>query len=121
MTGLRVTGGVNEELLEIAIEFAAAERAEEERAQSWINAIRRGAELIEEHRCLAISPTVILILSESGERYVTDGEGCRSTNGLCKAYENKRPCKHRAAHRLLGLLKELDNARQAEVQGEGSG
>jgi hypothetical protein len=102
------TGGVNEELLEYAIEIAAGERANDERAKSWQNAIMRGAELIAQHRCHPISPTILLILSESGDKYVTNGEECRNTRGLCPAYANRRPCKHRAAHRLLLLLKTVE-------------
>ncbi len=101
---------VSEELLEIAIELAAGEKAGDERAKSWQNAILKGAALIEQHRCMFISPTILLILSDSGERYVTDGEECRSTSGLCLAFANNRPCKHRASHRLMQLLREIKAA-----------
>lgn len=71
--------------------------------QLWANAIKRGAELIESNRCVEISEAgTLLILSESGHNYEVNGV-CRTDDGLCPAFKNHRPCKHRAAYRLLQL------------------
>jgi hypothetical protein len=93
---------VNREDLETAIEIAI----EEQTGARWRRAVERGAELLIANRCLPISPTILLIFSDSGDNYVTDGRECRSSAGLCKAFEHGNACKHRAAHRLLQLLKE---------------
>lgn len=93
---------IDRELLETAIEIAL----EEETGARWRRAVERGAELLLANRCLPISPTILLVFSDSGDNYVTDGQECRSTEGLCPAFSHgNRPCKHRAAHRLLQLLK----------------
>src|SRR5215207_4390801 len=96
---------VNGEHLETAIGIAVEERRGGRNFASWRNAVTRGAELVLNNRCLPIGPTIILVMSDSGGYYVTDGQECRSTEGLCRAYEFERPCKHRAAHRLIQLLK----------------
>jgi hypothetical protein len=93
---------VNGEHLETAIEIALGEHG----GSRWRNAVQRGAELLLTNRCLPISPTILLVFSDSGDNYVTDGEECRSTEGLCPAFSHgNMPCKHRAAHRLLQILK----------------
>ena len=72
----------------------------------WTNAIKRGAELIQSNRCLQMEDDgTLLILSESGHNYAVNGV-CRTEQGLCPAFANHKPCKHRAAYRLLQLYKE---------------
>ena len=72
----------------------------------WANAIKRGAELIQSNRCLQMEDDgTLLILSESGHNYAVNGV-CRTEQGLCPAFANHKPCKHRAAYRLLQLYKE---------------
>jgi hypothetical protein len=75
----------------------------------WANAIKRGAELIQSNRCLQMEDDgTLLILSESGHNYAVNG-ACRTGQGLCPAFANHKPCKHRAAYRLLQLYKEREH------------
>lgn len=92
---------IDDEQLETAIEIATEDHA----GDRWRNAVLRGAELLRGNRCLPISPTILLVFSDSGGYYVTDGKECRGTEALCPAFAHERPCKHRASHRLLQLLK----------------
>ncbi len=74
--------------------------------KQWTNAIRRGAELIQSNRCLQMADDgTLLILSDSGRNYAVNGV-CRTEQGLCPAFANHKPCKHRAAYRLLQLYNE---------------
>ena len=74
--------------------------------KQWTNAIRRGAELIQSNRCLQMADDgTLLILSDSGHNYAVNGV-CRTEQGLCPALANHKPCKHRAAYRLLQLYNE---------------
>ena len=74
--------------------------------KQWTNAIRRGAELIQSNRCLQMADDgTLLILSDSGHNYAVNGV-CRTEQGLCPAFANHKPCKHRAAYRLLQLYNE---------------
>jgi len=93
---------VNQDLLTEIVE-AALQRVRGD--QQWINAIRRGAELLRSNRCLPVADGTLLILSESGRNYTVSGS-CRTDDGLCPAFANNRPCKHRAAYRLLQLYDE---------------
>ena len=71
--------------------------------KQWTNAIKRGAELIQSNRCLQMADDgTLLILSDSGHNYAVNGV-CRTEQGLCPAFANHKPCKHRAAYRLLQL------------------
>jgi hypothetical protein len=94
---------INETLFQKVVERAL------ERVQGntqWTNAIRRGAELIQSNRCLQMADDgTLLILSDSGHNYAVNGV-CRTEQGLCPAFANHRPCKHRAAYRLLQLYNE---------------
>src|ERR687883_44685 len=94
---------INESLFQKVVERAL------ERVQGnnqWTNAIRRGAELIESNRCLQMADDgTLLILSDSGHNYAVNGV-CRTEQGLCPAFANHKPCKHRAAYRLLQLYNE---------------
>ena len=75
----------------------------------WANAIKRGAELIQSNRCLQMEDDgTLLILSESGHNYAVNG-ACRTEQGLCPAFANHKPCKHRAAYRLLQLYNEREH------------
>ena len=77
--------------------------------ERWTNAIKRGAELIQANRCLLMEDDgTLLILSESGHNYAVNGV-CRTEQGLCPAFANHKPCKHRAAYRLLQLYKEREH------------
>lgn len=97
---------VNETLFRQVVEKALASVRSDKR---WANAIKRGAELIETNRCLQIEDNgTILILSESGHNYAVNGV-CRTEQGLCPAFANHKPCKHRAAYRLLQLYREREN------------
>ena len=94
---------INESLFQKVVERAL------ERVQGnnqWANAIRRGAELIQSNRCLQMADDgTLLILSDSGHNYAVNGV-CRTEQGLCPAFANHKPCKHRAAYRLLQLYNE---------------
>jgi hypothetical protein len=77
--------------------------------ERWTNAIKRGAELIQRNRCLPMEDDgTLLILSESGHNYAVNG-ACRTEQGLCPAFANHKPCKHRAAYRLLQLYNEREH------------
>ena len=93
---------VNQVLLAQVVETALQQVQGNKR---WTNAILRGAELIESNRCLLIDNGMLLILSESGINYIVNGI-CRTEQGLCPAYAKHKPCKHRAAYRLLQLYEE---------------
>ena len=94
---------VNETLFRQVVE-RALERVQGNK--QWTNAIKRGAELIQTNRCLEIEEGgTLLILSESGHNYAVN-EICRTEQGLCPAYKNRKPCKHRAAFRLWQLYNE---------------
>ena len=97
---------VNETLFRQVVERAL------ERAQGnnrWANAIKRGAELIQTNRCLEIEDGgTLLILSESGRNYAVNGV-CRTEQGLCPAFANNKPCKHRAAFRLWQFYSEMEH------------
>jgi hypothetical protein len=75
----------------------------------WADAIKRGAELIQTNRCLEIEAGgTLLILSDSGHNYAVNGV-CRTEQGLCPAFANHKPCKHRAAFRLWQLYNETEH------------
>ncbi len=77
--------------------------------KQWTNAIRRGAELIQSNRCLQMADDgTLIILSDSGHNYAVNGV-CRTEQGLCPAFANHKPCKHRAAYRLLQLYNEREH------------
>ena len=97
---------VNETLFRQVVERALESARGNKR---WANAIKRGAELIQTNRCLEIEAGgTLLILSESGHNYAVNGV-CRTEQGLCPAFANHKPCKHRAAYRLLQLYKEREH------------
>jgi hypothetical protein len=96
---------VNQDLLSQVIESALRQVQGDKR---WTNAILRGAELIESNRCLPVDNGSLLILSESGHNYFVNGS-CRTEQGLCPAFANHRPCKHRAVYRLLQLYDEREH------------
>jgi hypothetical protein len=97
---------VNETLFRQVVD-AALESAQGN--QRWMNAIKRGAELIETNRYLEIEDGgTLLILSESGHNYAVNGV-CRTEQGLCHAFKNHKPCKHRAAFRLWQLYNEREH------------
>ena len=94
---------INEAVFQMVVE-RALERAQGNK--QWVNAIRRGAELIQSNRCLQMADDgTLLILSDSGHNYAVNGV-CRTEQGLCPAFANHKPCKHRAAYRLLQLYNE---------------
>lgn len=95
---------VDQELLAQVVESAL----QQVRDKRWVNAIKRGAQLLESNRCLLIDNGSLLILSESGHNYTVNGS-CRTDDGLCPAFANHKPCKHRAAYRLLELYEERAN------------
>jgi hypothetical protein len=97
---------VNESLFRQVVDKALEAVQGNER---WTNAIKRGAELIETNRCLEIEDGgTLLILSESGHNYAVNGV-CRTKQGLCPAFANHKPCKHRAAFRLWQLYNEREH------------
>ncbi len=97
---------INEAVFQKVVE-RALERVQGNR--QWTNAIRRGAELIQSNRCLQMADNgTLLILSDSGHNYAVNGV-CRTEQGLCPAFANHKPCKHRAAYRLLQLYNEGDH------------
>lgn len=97
---------INEAVFQKVVE-RAIERVQGNR--QWTNAIRRGAELIQSNRCLQMADDgTLLILSDSGHNYAVNGV-CRTEQGLCPAFANHKPCKHRAAYRLLQLYNEGEN------------
>lgn len=96
---------VNQDLLSQVIETALQQVQGNKR---WTNAILRGAELIESNRCLPVDNGSLLILSESGHNYIVNGS-CRTEEGLCPAFAKHKPCKHRAAYRLLQLYEEREH------------
>jgi hypothetical protein len=94
---------INETLFHKVVE-RALERVQGNK--EWTNAIKRGAELIHSNRCLQMADDgTLLILSDSGYNYAVNGV-CRTEQGLCPAFANHKPCKHRAAYRLLQLYNE---------------
>jgi len=94
---------INEAVFQKVVE-RALERVQGDK--QWTNAIRRGAELIQSNRCLQMADDgTLLILSDSGQNYAVNGV-CRTEQGLCPAFANHKPCKHRAAYRLLQLYNE---------------
>jgi hypothetical protein len=94
---------INEAVFQKVVE-RALERVQGNK--QWTNAIRRGAELIQSNRCLQMADDgTLLILSDSGHNYAVNGV-CRTEQGLCPAFANHKPCKHRAAYRLLQLYNE---------------
>ena len=97
---------VNESLFRQIVDKALESAQGNER---WTNAIKRGAELIQTNRCLEIENNgTLLILSESGHNYAVNGV-CRTEQGLCPAFANHKPCKHRAAFRLWQLYNEREH------------
>jgi hypothetical protein len=97
---------VNEALFQQVVNQALETVRGDER---WTNAIKRGAELIQTNRCLQLEADgTLLILSESGHNYAVNGI-CRTEQGLCPAFANHKPCKHRAAYRLLQLYNEREH------------
>ncbi len=96
---------VNQDLLSQVVETALRQVQGNKR---WTNAILRGAELIESNRCLPVDDGSLLILSESGHNYIVNGS-CRTEEGLCPAFAQHKPCKHRAAYRLLQLYEEREH------------
>ena len=94
---------INEAVFQKVVE-RALERVQGNK--QWTNAVRRGAELIQSNRCLQMADDgTLLILSDSGHNYAVNGV-CRTEQGLCPAFANHKPCKHRAAYRLLQLYNE---------------
>ena len=98
---------VNPDILSNVIEAALAEVAGNKR---WENAITKGAQLIEEERCLPTENGSLLIFSDSGNEYNATENDCRSGDKPCRAFEKGFPCKHRAAFRLMALLEEAEAA-----------
>ena len=97
---------VNEAIFKQVVNYALETVKGNER---WTNAIKRGAEFIQTNRCLQLeNGGTLLILSESGHNYAVN-EICRTEQGLCPAFANHKPCKHRAAYRLLQLYKEREH------------
>ena len=102
---------VNTELLDQVVEEALSSASGKVR---WINAIRRGAELIKSNRCTPQDDETLLILSTSGHDYIVSLAECKDTTGeLCPAFKLNRPCKQRAAFHLLVRCKE--RAERAEL------
>jgi hypothetical protein len=99
---------VNEELLGQVVADALKGVAGNAR---WMNAIRRGAELIRDNRCVPQDDDTLLILSPSGHDYLTTVDECKDVTGaLCPAFKLNRPCKHRAAFRLIVRYREREAA-----------
>jgi len=98
---------VNPDVLTNVIESALLAAAGDKR---WENAINRGAQLIEEERCLPTTNGALLIFSPSGREYNTTETECRTGDELCEAYRKGRPCKHRAAFRLLAMIEAAEEA-----------
>lgn len=98
---------VNPDVLSNVVEAALAKVGGSKR---WENAIYRGAQLIEEERCLPTEDGRLLIFSESGAEYSTTANDCRAGDKPCKAWELGFPCKHRAAFRLMALLEAAEEA-----------
>jgi hypothetical protein len=86
---------VNPDILSNVVEAALAKVGGSKR---WENAIYRGAQLIEEERCLPTEDGRLLIFSESGAEYSTTATECRAGD------------KHRAAFRLMALLEAAEEA-----------
>lgn len=98
---------VNQEVLSNVIEAVLAQTGYSKR---WLNAVNRGALLIEEDRCLPTDDGALLIFSDSGAEYRTTETDCRTGDEPCKAFSLGQPCKHRAAFRLMALLEVAEAA-----------
>ena len=73
----------------------------------WTNAINRAADILKTNDFVHVQDDGTLLLwSESGEIY-TAGRECRTDEGLCPAYAQGQPCKHRAAFKLLKRYHEV--------------
>lgn len=98
---------VNPDVLSNVIEAALAQVAGNKR---WENAITKGAQLIEEDRCLPTENGSLLIFSDSDKQYNATENDCRTGDVPCPAFFKGFPCKHRAAFRLMSLLEEAEAA-----------
>jgi hypothetical protein len=98
---------INPDVLSNVIEAALAAVGGDKR---WQNAINKGAQLIEEERCLPTTDGRLLIFSPSGLEYTTTANDCRAGDAPCEAYARGLPCKHRAAYRLLTLVERAEEA-----------
>jgi hypothetical protein len=86
---------VNEELAKV-----------EGHSRRWLKAINRAARMIQENQLMHWTGSSLIILSESGELYEVN-EVWHTRQGLCPAYANGHPCKHRAAYRLIKRYNEI--------------
>lgn len=103
---------INPEVLSNVIEAVLAQTGH---SQRWLNAVNRGALLIEEERCLPTEDGALLIFSDSGAEYRTTEKDCRTGNEPCKAWSLGQPCKHVAAFRLMALIEEAQAASDAST------
>jgi photosystem II stability/assembly factor-like uncharacterized protein len=70
----------------------------------WRNAFARAAEMIRSDALMHWTGGSLLVLSESGRVYEA-GAACQ-----CEAFRRGRPCKHRAAYRLVRLYNSTNAA-----------
>lgn len=91
---------VNETKLAAVVESAIASVSGNKR---WSNAIRKAAAEIETNPYMHFTGHSLLMLSESGEIYESNGV-CQ-----CKAFSQGQPCKHRAAYKLVKRYMETVN------------
>jgi hypothetical protein len=76
-------------------------------SKRWQSAIKRAESLLLDNPFWHVTEdgTLLLLSPDSSELYETDGVVCERIAGeprvTCRAYAEGRPCKHRAAHRLL--------------------
>jgi hypothetical protein len=96
---MNIATEVSKDLLaEIAAESIAKISPEQQNGKRWINAIAKAVVEIENNPYMTfdLDSHSLLILSEkSGEIYTANGT-CQ-----CKAFEQGKPCYHRAAARLI--------------------
>lgn len=87
-----------------AVEHALAEVSDSRR---WQTAIERAVEMIWTDTCMHWTEGRLLIFSDSGRLYEVSRDTCRNQQGLCPAFANGHPCKHRAAYRIVELYNQL--------------
>lgn len=98
---------VNPDVLSNVIEAALSNVGND---KHWLNALNKGARLIEEERCLPTGDGALLIFSDSGKQYNTTENDCRTGDTPCEAFRRGRICKHRAALRLMVLIEQAEEA-----------
>lgn len=91
---------INTVKLSKVVEEAKAKAASSPR---WLAAIEKAAEQLRENPYIAAEGDGLLILSDSGKIYTSNGV-CQ-----CKAFEFKQPCWHRAAVQLVRRYREAYN------------